>query len=67
VYTPRTLQDKFTRSVASVVAVGQAVRVKVLSMDAAAGRIALTMKGVTVTSGLSRLQCLAVSNRYALT
>jgi predicted RNA-binding protein with RPS1 domain len=40
------LADGYVRNVADVVAVGAAVKVKVMSVDAGSGRLALTMKGV---------------------
>jgi predicted RNA-binding protein with RPS1 domain len=40
------LADGYVRNVADVVAVGATVRVKVMSVDAGSGRLALTMKGV---------------------
>lgn len=40
------LSDKFISSAADVVKIGQTVRVKVIDVDTARGRIALTMKGV---------------------
>jgi predicted RNA-binding protein with RPS1 domain len=40
------LADGYVRNVADIVAVGLAVRCKVMSVDAGSGRLALTMKGV---------------------
>ena len=40
------LADGYVRNVADVVAVGAQVKVKVMSVDAGTGRLALTMKGV---------------------
>jgi predicted RNA-binding protein with RPS1 domain len=40
------LADGYVRNVADVVAVGAQVKVKVMSVDAGSGRLALTMKGV---------------------
>lgn len=41
------LSEKFISSPADVVSIGQNVRVKVMDVDVARGRIALTMKGLT--------------------
>ncbi|MDE5650482.1 MAG: S1 RNA-binding domain-containing protein, partial [Duncaniella sp.] len=40
------LSDRFISSPAEVVSIGQRVRVKVIDVDVARGRIALTMKGI---------------------
>lgn len=40
------LSDKFVRDPATVVSIGQRVRVKVLEVDVERGRVALSMKGV---------------------
>ena len=40
------LSEKFISSPAELVSIGQRVKVKVLDVDVARGRIALTMKGV---------------------
>lgn len=41
------LSDRFISSPSEVVAIGQNVRVRVMDIDTARGRIALTMKGIT--------------------
>lgn len=41
------LSDQFIRSASEVVSIGQPVRVKVIDVDPARGRIALTIKGVS--------------------
>ena len=41
------LSDRFISSPSEVVSIGQNVRVKVLDIDVARGRIALTMKGLS--------------------
>ncbi len=40
------LSDRFISSPADVVSIGQNIRVKVIDIDTARGRIALTIKGV---------------------
>lgn len=40
------LSDRFISSPADVVRIGQRVNVKVIDIDVARGRIALTMKGI---------------------
>jgi transcriptional accessory protein Tex/SPT6 len=44
---PLYLQDKFIKNVSDVVSKGDKVTVKVLSVDSMAGRIALSMKGLS--------------------
>lgn len=45
------LQDKFVKTATSVVNKGDTVRVRVLSVDAGANRIALSMKGMSRSAG----------------
>jgi ribosomal protein S1 len=44
---PLYLQDKFIKNVSDVVQKGDKVSVRVLSVDPKAGRIALSMKGMS--------------------
>lgn len=45
---PSPLQDGYVKNVADVVKVGDTIKVKVLSVDAAGKRLALTRKGLGI-------------------
>lgn len=44
------LQDKYVKNIEKVVKVNDVVRVRVMSVDAGTGRIALTMKGMAASA-----------------
>lgn len=50
----KELQDGFVADVGDVVKIGQRVKVRVLSVDAAQGRMSLSMKGATPESGFGK-------------